>query len=78
MPTYITLFNLTDQGVKNIKEAPARAEAGIKAAEALEGKMLGFYLVMGEYDYVAITEFPNDEAASTMALTLGSLGNVKV
>jgi uncharacterized protein with GYD domain len=32
---------------------------------------------MGEYDYVAIGEAPNDEAAATFALALGSLGNVK-
>ena len=28
MPIYITLFNLTDQGVKNIKDAPKRFEQG--------------------------------------------------
>ena len=32
------------------------------------GKLIGFYLTMGEYDYVAIGEAPNDEAAMTFAL----------
>ena len=68
---------MTDQGVKNIKDAPQRIEEGIKAAEAVGGKVLGFYTVMGEYDYVAIGEFPNDEAALTLALAMGAQGNVR-
>jgi uncharacterized protein with GYD domain len=77
MPTYIALYKLTDQGIKSIKDAPGRIEAGIKGAEKLGGKVIGFYGVMGEYDYVAIGEFPNDEAATTFALVIGSLGNVR-
>jgi uncharacterized protein with GYD domain len=41
------------------------------------GKLSGFYGVMGEYDYVAVGEMPNDEAATTFALALSSLGNVR-
>ena len=77
MPTYILLMKLTDQGVKTIKDAPKRVEEGIKGFEAMGGKMLGFYLTMGEYDYVSIGEAPSDEAAVTFALALGSKGNVR-
>ena len=59
MPTYIALYKLTDQGIKNAKEAPRRIEEGIKSAEAMGAKVLGFYAVMGEYDYVGIGEFPS-------------------
>ena len=77
MPHFINLMKLTDQGARAIKDAPARLEAGIKAFEKMGGKMIGFYVVMGEYDYVAIGEAPNDEAAMTFALALSSLGNVR-
>ncbi len=77
MPTYIGLYKLTDQGIKGLKEAPGRIEAGIKAAEKMGAKVIGFYAVTGEYDYVAIGEWPSDEAAMTFALAIGSLGNVK-
>jgi len=77
MPTYILLMKLTDQGVKAIKDAPKRVEEGIKGFEAMGGKMLGFYLTTGEYDYVSIGEAPSDEAAVTFALALGSKGNVR-
>lgn len=77
MPTYITLYKLTDQGVRNIKDAPGRFEAGREKWEAMGGKIIGFYSTMGEYDYVGIAEAPNDEVAMTFALALGSLGNVR-
>ena len=77
MPHFINLMKLTDQGAKTIKDAPARLEAGIKAFEKMGGKMIGFYVVMGEYDYVAVGEAPSDEVAMTFALALSSLGNVR-
>ena len=77
MPTYIALYKLTDQGIKAIKDTPGRIEAAIKGAEKMGGKVIGFYAVMGEYDYVAIGEFPSDEVATTFALAIGSLGNVR-
>jgi uncharacterized protein with GYD domain len=76
MSTFIVLMKLTDQGAKAIKDAPARLEAGIKGWESMGGKNLGFYLTMGEYDYIAIGEAPSDEAAAAFALSLGALGNV--
>jgi uncharacterized protein with GYD domain len=77
MPLYIGLYKLTDQGIKNIKEAPERAKQGFKAFEEMGGKVLGFYLTMGEYDYVSIGEAPSDEAIATFVLALGALGNVR-
>ena len=77
MPTYIVLYKLTDQGIKDIRNAPQRFEDGIKAFQAMGGKLIGFYAVMGEYDYVAIGEAPNDEVAMTFALAIGSLGNIR-
>ena len=73
----IILMKLTDQGIKDIKNAPERIERGIKQFEAMGGKVTGFYSVMGEYDYVAIGEGPSDEVLMTFLLGLGSQGNVK-
>ncbi len=77
MPHYVYLMKLTDQGIKAIKEAPARLEASLKAAEAMGGKVGAFFLVMGEYDYISFGEAPSDEVAATYALALASQGNVK-
>ncbi len=76
MPTYISLMNYTDQGLRNVKKAPARVDAARKAAVELGGKMGDLYLTMGAYDLVAISEFPDDATAATFVLTLGALVNV--
>jgi uncharacterized protein with GYD domain len=77
MPTYVILMNLTEQGVKNIKDAPARIEEATKAIEAAGGKLISFYLTMGQYDYVAISEGPSDKVALMQLLGLGAAGNVR-
>ncbi len=77
MNTYITLMKLTDQGVKNVKEAPKRVEDAFKMLEKSGGKLVGFYAVLGEYDYVGIGQSPNDEAVTAFNLALSSLGNLR-
>ena len=77
MPTYVILMNLTEQGVKDIKNAPTRLGEAAKALEAAGGKLLAFYTTMGSYDYVAIAEGPSDEVALVQLLGLGMAGNVR-
>jgi len=77
MPTYVILMNLTEKGIQDIKNAPARLEAARKSIEATGGKLTAFYLTMGTYDYVAIAEGPSDEAAVVQLLGLGMAGNVR-
>lgn len=77
MATYVILMNLTEKGIKEIKDAPARIAQVEKALEAAGGKMLAFYCVMGAYDYVSIAEGPGDETALAQLLALGMAGNVR-
>ena len=74
----ILLMKLTDQGAKDIKGAPQRIEQAFKTVEQMGGKVLGFYAVTGEYDYIAIGELPSDEAGMTLVAGISSLGNVRV
>ena len=77
MPTYVSLVKWTEQGIRNIKEAPQRVDKFKKAVEAAGGKVNGFYFTMGKYDIVVIVDFPSDEAAATVVLSTGSKGNVR-
>src|SRR3989304_1238627 len=74
----ILLMKLTEQGAKDIKGAPQRIEQAIKTFEKTGGKVLAFYTITGEYDYIAIGEMPSDEVSLTFVLGLTALGNVKV
>ena len=77
MATYITLINLTEQGVKTIKDLPARLAAGRQAMEANGGKLLQYYLTLGAQDAVVVYEFPDDETVASMALAQAGLGNIR-
>ncbi len=77
MPTYISLLRYTQQGIQNIKESPARLEAAKKAFQAMGGELKQWYLVMGQYDAVVVSEGPDDETAAKLALAIGAQGNIR-
>jgi uncharacterized protein with GYD domain len=77
MPTYISLVNLTDQGIKEVKNAPERLRSFDVAAQEVGGKLVGFYLVLGQYDYVVITEAPDDQTAARLILGTIAQGSVR-
>ncbi len=77
MPTYISLINYTEQGVKNIKDAPQRLDAAKAAFKAAGGEMTHVFLTLGRYDLVAISELPNDETGATLALAIAAQGNIR-
>lgn len=77
MQTYVILYKFTDQGIKNIKDIPRLMEDAIKNFEAMGGKVIGVYTLMGEYDIISIGEAPSDEIAMNFLLALGARGNVR-
>ena len=56
MPNYVILVNLTDQGIKNVKDSIRRAEAFETAIEKAGGKSIGLY-----YTLVPAKEHCNEE-----------------
>ena len=77
MATYITLLKFTDQGIKNIKQGPDRLDAAKKVFKAAGAEIKDFYLLMGQYDAIVISEAPDDETTAKVALMVGAMGNVK-
>jgi uncharacterized protein with GYD domain len=76
MPHYIILGNFTEQGIKNVRQAPKRDEEARRMIEQAGGKM-NIYYTLGEYDFVAMTEMSDDESIMKFLLQAGSLGNVR-
>ena len=77
MPTYIALVNFTEQGIRNIKQTTDRAKALSAAAAKLGVKVKETYWTMGAYDAVLVVDAQNDEAITALALSAGSLGNIR-
>lgn len=77
MPHYIILFNITDQGIRNVKDTIKRAEAFKNSVQKAGGKFVSEYYTFGKYDIVTIVEAPDDETMMSIMLSTGSLGNVR-
>lgn len=77
MPTYVSLIHWTEQGVKNYKDSTSRAEGFSKLVESSGGRVRELLWTVGEYDIIAIVDFPDDETGMACLLQVGSLGNVR-
>ena len=77
MPTYVTLMNWTDQGIRAAKETVQRRDQANALAEKHGASIEQVYWTVGPYDLVTIIEAPDDESATAMLLELGSAGNLR-
>jgi uncharacterized protein with GYD domain len=64
----------TKEGLEKIKDSPSRLEAGKKAVEAAGGKVVGFYMLLGQYDMALIVEAPDDAVLARINLALATNG----
>jgi uncharacterized protein with GYD domain len=77
MATYIMLGSFTDQGIRNIKDTTKRAAAVRAMAKKLGITVNDMYWTLGQYDIAAILDAPDDAAVTSLALSVGALGNVR-
>lgn len=77
MPTYIVLGSFTDQGLRSIKDSPKRAEAVGAMAKKAGASLKETYWTLGQYDFVAVFEAPDDVSMTALGLSIGKLGNVR-
>ena len=76
MATFISLVSFTDQGIRNIKESPKRADAFKAMAKKLGVTVKEIYWTLGHYDLVIVLD-GDDESVTSALLKVGSLGNVR-
>jgi uncharacterized protein with GYD domain len=77
MPTYVTLMNWTDQGVRNVRDTVHRRGQADEVAHKHGAKIEEVYWTVGPYDLVTIVEAPDDESVTAMLLELDSAGNLR-
>jgi uncharacterized protein with GYD domain len=76
MPTYITLINYTQQGIANMKESPSRLAAAREAMAAAGGELKAFYLTLGRFDAVVVSEAPDSATAAKILIAQGMQGSI--
>jgi uncharacterized protein with GYD domain len=77
MPTYISLINWTEQGIRAARDTLDRASAAGQAAQSMGGTLKDIYWTVGPYDIVTVADFPDDASATAFLLTLGAQGNIR-
>ena len=77
MMTYIVLATFTDQGVKNAKDSPKRAEAFRQMAKTFGVTVKDIFWTQGRYDIVTILDAPDESSFMSLTLSLAALGNVR-
>jgi uncharacterized protein with GYD domain len=77
MPSYISLMNFTEQGIRSIKETTQRAEAAHKLAAQFGVTMKSVQWTLGAYDVVAQFDAPDDASMTAFELAIASQGNVR-
>ncbi len=77
MATFIVLLDYTDQGIRNIRDSPQRADSFNEFADKHGARIVSQYWTIGSHDGVFIMEAPDDEVAASVLLHLGAGGNVR-
>ena len=79
MPIYVSLVNFTHEGLKTMKtKGVGRSDMVKKNVESLGGKLLHAYYCLGEFDVVAILEFPHNRAAMKAGVLNASMGHIRI
>jgi uncharacterized protein with GYD domain len=77
MPSYLALGHYTQQGLDTMGELEERLAATKQTVTDAGGRLIFFYMTFGQYDFAALTEMPDDDAAARLALQVNRLGNIR-
>jgi uncharacterized protein with GYD domain len=80
MAKFMFEASYTHEGVKGVQSAggSSRRDAIAKMAEAVGGKLEGFYFGFGDRDAYVIVDLPDNESATAVALAVNSSGAAEV
>jgi len=77
MPIYITQGRYTRDALRGMIVKPEdRADVIARLLSKIGGRLLGYYLTFGDYDFLTIAEAPNDVQMAAALLAVGSGGGV--
>jgi uncharacterized protein with GYD domain len=75
MRTFILLSTLSPQGVQTLCATPERLLEVNREVEAMGGKVLYQWALLGDYDFLSVIEAPDQASVSRLTLTLAARGS---
>ena len=76
MPTYVTLWKYTKDGLVDMKNTPERYGAVKKIINDAGGELISAYGLIGEYDVITIMNMPDEKVLSSVILRMCAKGRV--
>jgi uncharacterized protein with GYD domain len=77
MPIYITQGRYTREAIKGMITRPEdRADAVSRLLAKAGGRLVGYYVTFGEYDFLSIAEAPSETQMAAALLAAASGGGV--
>ena len=77
MPVYITQGRYTREAIKGMLVKPEdRADAVSRLLAKAGGRLIGYYVTFGEYDFLLIAEMPGETQMAAALLAAGAGGGV--
>jgi uncharacterized protein with GYD domain len=77
MPVFVSLGRYSESAIKGMLAKPEdRSAAVAKLIEQAGGKLLAWYMLFGEYDWMTVYEMPSGKEAAAAILTAAGAGAV--
>ena len=77
MTIYISRGRFTPEAVKGMLAKPEnRDDTVAKLFQSVGGRLIGWYLTFGRHDWLAIGEFPDEQAAASAILAAAAGGSL--
>ena len=75
MSWFLLRFQFSSASAKAMVDSPHDRQGPAKSlVEAFEGKLHQYFFAFGDYDGIAIAEFPDNKSAAAFSLKAGSTG----
>jgi uncharacterized protein with GYD domain len=77
MATFVMLSTLGPDGAATLRENPKRLKAVNAEVEAMGGRVVVQYALLGQWDFLNIVEAPDEATMARIATVLTSRGTLK-
>ena len=77
MPLFITQGRYTQTAIKGMAAKPEDRKAAVAALmESAGGKLHEYYVTLGDYDFLIVSEAPDNQTVLKVLVTAGATGGV--
>jgi uncharacterized protein with GYD domain len=73
--TFLLLSTLSPQGLQTLEATPERLLEVNREIEALGGRVVRQWFLLGAYDFLSVVEAPDERTISRLAVELASRGS---